>query len=231
MSQVQQRVDYPFLRISHLPPGVENILSSDVPIATGRGTCPSENLGGIHVHFHSSFFLIFWCFSVRHSDFSFRAKRSCSPPPRLVSIDYLRRSSLRNPRSTKVAFPTGLASRAGSGVPVTASAASHAELALFQLLAALQISLDHLPSLILERVRGLESVSGIRPESASLAPFPHHHSAARCRRDDSFLRTRFRGRGGRGRPSSAHTPIHGLNSRSSRTPGSIHPSLEVMLLE
>ena len=79
MSQVQQRVDYPFLRISHLPPGVENILSSDVPIATGRGTCPSENLGGIHVHFHSSFFLIFWCFSVRHSDFSFRAKRSCSP--------------------------------------------------------------------------------------------------------------------------------------------------------
>ena len=65
------------------------------------------------------FFLIFWCFSIRHSDFS--------------SIDYLRRSSLRNPRSTKVAFPTGLASRAGSGVPVTASAASHAELALFQL--------------------------------------------------------------------------------------------------
>ena len=119
MSQVQQRVDYPFLRISHLPPGVENILSSDVPIATGRGTCPSENLGGIHVHFHSSFFLIFWCFSVRHSDFS--------------SIDYLRRSSLRNPRSTKLAFPTGLASRAGSGVPVPASVASHAELALFQL--------------------------------------------------------------------------------------------------
>ena len=95
----------------------------------------------------------------------------------------------------------------------------------------LQISLDHLPSLILERVRGLESVAGIRPESASLAPFPHHHSAARCRRDDSFLRTRFRGRGGRGRPSSAHTPSHGLSSRSSRTPGSIHPSSEVMLLQ
>ena len=91
-------------------------------------------------------------------------------------------------------------------------------------LAALQITLDLLPSLILERVRGLESVAGIRPESASLAPFPHHHSAARCRRVDSFLRTRFRGPGGRGRPSSAHIPSHESSARSSRAPGHIHPA-------